>query len=478
MCSMWKTIYTCVKCGDDRTEVTNIEFCHQEECESSNIYENHETETCEDCEEPEESNYPRGEQSHTRMYSTARQQTPPPPPSSNPDTGSSYRDRLRRLLFGPLFYIIALAPFVIIFEHDLYSISTIEGSSMSPTLNPTFRSQTQSGFADHVVLNRWIVKWKGGIKRGDIVYFNDPTYPDEIMVKRVIALEGDIVRVRAQDPLRHPSESEFSSGFLQRHRRRRRSRRSSVERPTPSEEEIAALSSLRPASAGPSDGVVDDDDDEEDDTGIEWRFIEEDAAEAAEAAILASSSPSPSSKTGSSHFPFKRSWKLYRIPPNHAWVEGDASVPPSFPTSHPTRGTGSSSSRRSTTEGQEEEEHNEALSRGISRDSRKFGPIPLALVTAKVGSIFWPPNRWGRPGQRSDLENEGVHHHLLLPNAKLVPSPRAGGGTDVQGASIVVVRRDGERRENVGSEVERLAQAEDSKISPYVLDPFPATSAA
>ncbi|KAK0551536.1 hypothetical protein OC846_003251 [Tilletia horrida] len=57
MCSMWKTIYTCVKCGDDRTEVTNIEFCHQEECESSNIYENHETETCEDCEEPEESNY-------------------------------------------------------------------------------------------------------------------------------------------------------------------------------------------------------------------------------------------------------------------------------------------------------------------------------------------------------------------------------------------------------------------------------------
>lgn len=68
-------------------------------------------------------------------------------------------------------------------------------------------------------------------------------------------------------------------------------------------------------------------------------------------------------------------WLSITIPPQYAWVEGDASAqaPTMLSQLHPYI---------------------------KSRDSREFGPVPLGLVTSRVEYILWPPGRFGRPSPR------------------------------------------------------------------------------
>lgn len=67
-------------------------------------------------------------------------------------------------------------------------------------------------------------------------------------------------------------------------------------------------------------------------------------------------------------------WMRITIPPNCAWVEGDASASQSrYARLHP----------------------------GMkSRDSRSFGPVPLGLIHARVEYIVWPLSRFGKPQPR------------------------------------------------------------------------------
>ncbi|KAJ7326074.1 Mitochondrial inner membrane protease subunit 2, partial [Desmophyllum pertusum] len=58
-----------------------------------------------------------------------------------------------------------------------------------PTLNPYPRRSS-----DSVLVNCWAVRQFEGIDRGDIVTLIDPTDPGSVLIKRVIALEGDHVR--------------------------------------------------------------------------------------------------------------------------------------------------------------------------------------------------------------------------------------------------------------------------------------------
>lgn len=70
------------------------------------------------------------------------------------------------------------------------------------------------------------------------------------------------------------------------------------------------------------------------------------------------------------HTPHSRGeWLRIEIPPNYAWVEGDASV-----------GSGRAENK--------------------SRDSREFGPVPLGLLTARVEWIIWPFAHFGPPKPR------------------------------------------------------------------------------
>ncbi|XP_039618073.1 mitochondrial inner membrane protease subunit 2 [Polypterus senegalus] len=61
---------------------------------------------------------------------------------------------------------------------------------MRPSLNPEGRQAS-----DIVLLNRWSVR-NYQVQRGDVVSLISPKDPQQKIIKRVIALEGDIVKTR------------------------------------------------------------------------------------------------------------------------------------------------------------------------------------------------------------------------------------------------------------------------------------------
>lgn len=67
-------------------------------------------------------------------------------------------------------------------------VARVEGTSMQPSLNPG-----GSRSPDVVLLNHWKVR-NFEVQRGDIVSLVSPKNPQQKIIKRVIALEGDIIR--------------------------------------------------------------------------------------------------------------------------------------------------------------------------------------------------------------------------------------------------------------------------------------------
>lgn len=78
-------------------------------------------------------------------------------------------------------------PIGITFLNTVGYIAKVEGVSMQPTLNPDERHP------DYVFLNRRAIRTQD-IQRGDIVTVKSPKSPDQILIKRVIGLSGDIIR--------------------------------------------------------------------------------------------------------------------------------------------------------------------------------------------------------------------------------------------------------------------------------------------
>ncbi|XP_020626488.1 mitochondrial inner membrane protease subunit 2-like [Orbicella faveolata] len=85
-------------------------------------------------------------------------------------------------------FVIGL-PIVVTFVENVGSVKGVLGISMQPTLNPNPHLSS-----DKVVVNCWAVRQFEGINRGDIVTLIDPTDPGGVLIKRVIALEGDHVK--------------------------------------------------------------------------------------------------------------------------------------------------------------------------------------------------------------------------------------------------------------------------------------------
>ncbi|XP_055687508.1 mitochondrial inner membrane protease subunit 2 [Lutzomyia longipalpis] len=65
-------------------------------------------------------------------------------------------------------------------------VARVEGSSMQPALNPGQKD------TDYVFLSRWSVR-NLEVNRGDIVSLVSPKNPDQKILKRVLALEGDVI---------------------------------------------------------------------------------------------------------------------------------------------------------------------------------------------------------------------------------------------------------------------------------------------
>ncbi|KAK0168416.1 hypothetical protein PV327_002219 [Microctonus hyperodae] len=75
-------------------------------------------------------------------------------------------------------------PIGITFVDTVGYVARVEGLSMQPALNP------DSTKTDYVFLNRWTIR-DYNLNHGDIISFVSPKHPNQTLIKRVIALEGD-----------------------------------------------------------------------------------------------------------------------------------------------------------------------------------------------------------------------------------------------------------------------------------------------
>ena len=80
-----------------------------------------------------------------------------------------------------LFISLIISGFIIVF---LYQPVKVEGTSMLPGLEDQER----------IFINKFVYHW-GPVERGDIVVFHYPRDPNKSYIKRVIAVEGDRVRI-------------------------------------------------------------------------------------------------------------------------------------------------------------------------------------------------------------------------------------------------------------------------------------------
>ncbi|EDO33319.1 predicted protein [Nematostella vectensis] len=84
--------------------------------------------------------------------------------------------------------LILSLPIGIVLVDNIACLATVHGSSMKPSFNTDYKTR------DIVVLNKWCVKNFKGIKRGDVVSIVDPHDPDIMLIKRIVALQGDHVK--------------------------------------------------------------------------------------------------------------------------------------------------------------------------------------------------------------------------------------------------------------------------------------------
>ncbi|UXI19532.1 hypothetical protein NH340_JMT05475 [Sarcoptes scabiei] len=99
-------------------------------------------------------------------------------------------------------------PLALVFFDNIGYVARVEGISMQPTLNPDnrFDELTKSNSSldikclledflnssDLILLSHWATR-NYQIQRGDIVSLVSPKNPKQIIIKRIIALEGDTI---------------------------------------------------------------------------------------------------------------------------------------------------------------------------------------------------------------------------------------------------------------------------------------------
>lgn len=77
-------------------------------------------------------------------------------------------------------------PIGVTFLDTVGYVARVEGISMQPVLNP------ESTNTDYVFLSRWSVR-NYDIERGDVISLTSPKDPSQKIIKRVVALPGDVV---------------------------------------------------------------------------------------------------------------------------------------------------------------------------------------------------------------------------------------------------------------------------------------------
>ena len=86
------------------------------------------------------------------------------------------KQRSKRIVRGLVFALITVAAAAVLISTLFFPVLQIYGTSMTPTLNQ----------------GEIVMTLKGGVEQGDVIAFY---YNNKILVKRVIAFEGDIVDI-------------------------------------------------------------------------------------------------------------------------------------------------------------------------------------------------------------------------------------------------------------------------------------------
>ncbi|XP_075983786.1 mitochondrial inner membrane protease subunit 2 [Anticarsia gemmatalis] len=84
--------------------------------------------------------------------------------------------------------VILGVPIGITFLDTVGYVARVEGISMQPVLNPDSKSNNN----DYVFLSRWAVR-DYNLQRGDVISLVSPKDPNQKIIKRIVALQGDIV---------------------------------------------------------------------------------------------------------------------------------------------------------------------------------------------------------------------------------------------------------------------------------------------
>lgn len=77
-----------------------------------------------------------------------------------------------------------------IINRKVASLGIVQGHSMTPTFNP---KNSKSLGSDWVLLNKIASKFN----RGDVIFFINPENHHKTLVKRIVAIEGDMVRKKS-----------------------------------------------------------------------------------------------------------------------------------------------------------------------------------------------------------------------------------------------------------------------------------------
>ncbi|KAH0612632.1 uncharacterized protein H6S33_009012 [Morchella sextelata] len=93
---------------------------------------------------------------------------------------------LRALRKYTVEFALCLPGLIFVTEH-VASLETVRGRSMSPTLKD-----------DLILVQRWRVV--ENLRRGQVVLYRSPMEPEKVVIKRVVGLEGDVIRTRKSCP--------------------------------------------------------------------------------------------------------------------------------------------------------------------------------------------------------------------------------------------------------------------------------------
>ncbi|KAH8725369.1 peptidase S24/S26A/S26B/S26C [Phaeosphaeriaceae sp. PMI808] len=133
------------------------------------------------------------------LSSNTQSAPPPPPPSWREHRTFRFATRMGG------YYVLLICAGIWTRDHYLH-YTTVQGVSMAPTINPTAH---ETGERDWILVHPYFHKaakkqqtngsttseeddtW--GVKRGDVVTFWKPHKPEELGIKRVVAIEGDTV---------------------------------------------------------------------------------------------------------------------------------------------------------------------------------------------------------------------------------------------------------------------------------------------